>query len=294
MAQGSWLIVGTVPDAHFPLYYGSYHLEDERIYFDDADLQPISVQRGTAALLAAAWLTLQALGKATPKALVCGDLGQGEGSAKVYDLLVQRLPEETFSGLTFHYLYPDVDWHNRIFMGLESLARRPLLVCDAGFMYVAKMSGYAQSYDLFTPDLGELTFLADAKAPHPFYTRGFVQAEDHDVAELAARAFEQGNAAAWLLVKGHEDCLVHQGKVLETIAEPNLPVLEAIGGTGDLLTGVVTGLLAAGWPMQRACLWGARLCRKAGELASPTPASQITDILPKIPALLTELAVAKA
>jgi len=35
------------------------------------------------------------------------------------------------------------------------------------------MSGNAQSFDLFTPDAGELAFLADEEAPHPFYTRGF-------------------------------------------------------------------------------------------------------------------------
>ena len=47
---------------------------------------------------------------------------------------------------------------------------KPTLVADAGFMYVAKMSGYADAYDLFTPEAGELAILADEKAPHPFYT----------------------------------------------------------------------------------------------------------------------------
>ncbi|MCR5815037.1 MAG: sugar kinase [Desulfovibrio sp.] len=289
MAAGSWLIVGTVPSASFPLYFGNYRLEGGTLIWEEADLDAISVQRGTPTLLAAAWLTLQSLGKALPKALICGDTGQGKGSEQIYARLVAALPDLTLSGLTFHYLYPDVDWHNRILLALEGLAKQPLLVCDAGYMYVAKMSGYAQRYDLFTPDLGELTFLADASAPHPFYTRGFLQAEDHDVAALAARAFEQGNAADWLLVKGHEDCLVHQGKILGRVREPNLPVMEAIGGTGDLLTGVVTGLLAAGWPLQRACLEGATLCRQAGELVRPTPASQIVDLMAFLPELVSAL-----
>jgi ADP-dependent NAD(P)H-hydrate dehydratase / NAD(P)H-hydrate epimerase len=50
--------------------------------------------------------------------------------------------------------------------------RRPILIADAGFMYAAKMSGQAACYDFFTPDVGELAFLADEMAPHPFYTRG--------------------------------------------------------------------------------------------------------------------------
>jgi hypothetical protein len=32
----------------------------------------------------------------------------------------------------------------------------------------------AAQFDLFTPDVGELAFLADEEAPHPFYTRGFI------------------------------------------------------------------------------------------------------------------------
>ena len=63
-------------------------------------------------------------------------------------------------------------------MALEEWKRRPIVVADAGFMYAAIMSGYAASYVLFTPDVGELAFLADEKAPHPFYTRGYILAED--------------------------------------------------------------------------------------------------------------------
>ena len=54
-------------------------------------------------------------------------------------------------------------WHNRILLAIEDLPVRPLLMADDGYMYVAKMSGYAASYDLFTPDVGELAFLSDEK-----------------------------------------------------------------------------------------------------------------------------------
>ena len=75
-------------------------------------------------------------------------------------------------------------------MAAQALAVPPIMVADAGFMYVAKMSGYADAYDLFTPDLGELAFLADEKAPHPFYTRGFLLAREDDVPPLLQRALE--------------------------------------------------------------------------------------------------------
>lgn len=79
---------------------------------------------------------------------------------------------------------------------------QPLLIADAGFMYAAKMSGQSEAYDLFTPDAGELAFLADEEAPHPFYTRGFILHEENHVPELIARAYAHKNAAKHLLIKG--------------------------------------------------------------------------------------------
>ena len=82
---------------------------------------------------------------------------------------------------------------------------RPTLVADAGFMYVAKMAGDAPFFDLFTPDAGELAYLADEKAPHPFYTRGFILHEENLIPDLIKRAYRHHNAASYLLVKGVED-----------------------------------------------------------------------------------------
>ena len=70
---------------------------------------------------------------------------------------------------------------------------------------------------------------------------------------------------------------------MATVDQPNVAAMEAIGGTGDLVTGVVTGLLAAGFELSEACELAARICREAGMLANPTPATQIATILPYIP-----------
>ncbi|WP_279042901.1 NAD(P)H-hydrate dehydratase, partial [Bilophila wadsworthia] len=189
-------------------------------------------------------------------------------------------------GITFHYLFPDLDGHNRVLMALEEAGPKPVLVADAGFMYVAKMSGYADAYDLFTPDAGELAFLADEKAPHPFYTRGFLLAADEDIPSLVERAYQHGNAARFLLIKGKVDHLVEGGRFLGDVSEPQVAALEPIGGTGDLVTGLVTGLLAGGMEMPQACLTAARASRITGLLANPTPATQIAELLPFLPEAL--------
>ena len=33
----------------------------------------------------------------------------------------------------FHYLQPDVDWHNRVLFAVQEMQPRPLLIADAGF-----------------------------------------------------------------------------------------------------------------------------------------------------------------
>ncbi|MBQ7456317.1 MAG: sugar kinase [Desulfovibrio sp.] len=285
-ARKPWLIVGTIPDENLPLVCGSFSIEAETLVFPDTTVPPLAITRGTAALLAAAQTTLAFLSPAAIQAYLIGDTGNGVGSRTLYRHLVSALESMDIAGITFHYCYPDVDWHNRILLAAQP--KGCILVADAGFMYAAKMSGYAQAYDLFTPDNGELSFLADPKAPHPFYTRGFLLANDQDSLDRIQRAYADANAAKWLIVKGKEDCIVHQGRLVETVSSPNTPALEAIGGTGDLVTGVVSGLLAAGYPMQTACVTACSVCRKAGAFATPTPATQIAQILPFLPAALAE------
>ena len=279
----AWLVCGTIPDPSLPLGWQTlaYDIEDGCLT-GDADFARLHVQRGTPTLYAACLLACRVLGVESPKALFVGDIGDGAGSAALYAELCARLSPnaDEFSGITFHDLFPDLDGHNRVLASLEGHARRPMLVADAGFMYAAKMSGYAREYDLFTPDAGELAFLADENAPHPLYTRGFLLDSGHeDVPALAKRAWECGNAAQNMLVKARVDTLVVQGEVRGRVETPNVPALEAIGGTGDIVAGLVSAMLHAGLAMERACLVAARAARRAGELACPTPATQVTDIL---------------
>ncbi len=277
-------VVGTIPDADLPLLAGPVELSGPGLLLQGHRLE---VTRGTAALLAAACVCLQTLRRPPPYGILVGDIGLGQGSERLYEYLATHLAEHHFSAIAFHYILPLVDWHNRVFLALEELTPRPCLIADAGFMYVAKMSGFAPEYDLFTPDAGELAFLADEEAPHPFYTRGFILHQDNRVPELITRAYAHDNASRYLLVKGRVDYLAQQEGILATVAEPHIEALEAIGGTGDTLTGIVSALIAAGLQVPEAAVLAARINRLAGALARPTPATSISEIIGRLPEALS-------
>jgi NAD(P)H-hydrate repair Nnr-like enzyme with NAD(P)H-hydrate dehydratase domain len=169
------------------------------------------------------------------------------------------------------------------------MTSKPILIADAGFMYVAKMSGRSSAYDLFTPDLGELAFLADELAPHPFYTRGFLLYEENRVPDLIARAYQHGNAARYLLVKGRKDYFADRDGVQAIIDHPMEEAMEAIGGTGDTLTGIVAALIASGMELPQAAILSARVNRLAGSYAHPSPGTQVSEIIPHIPKALEDI-----
>jgi NAD(P)H-hydrate repair Nnr-like enzyme with NAD(P)H-hydrate dehydratase domain len=282
----SWLIVGTVPDENFPLVKDPCGFSRGKLHVGEA---LISVARGTPALMAAATIASGVLEIEPPTALLAGDIGNGGGSELVYKNLVDTLPHLSDSLIVFHYLQPDVDWHNRILMGLQEMPVQPALVADAGYMYVAKMSGFADCYDLFTPDIGELAFLADESAPHPFYTRGFLLQDEDSAEELITRAYEHNNAARYLLVKGKCDLAASREGVLERICEPCVENMEPIGGTGDTVTGLAAALIQSGAPIAEAAGSAALVNRFMGLYSNPTPAYSVSDLLESLEEALVEV-----
>ncbi len=279
-------VVGTVPDREFPLVSGEVRLEDDMVCIDG---KRIPVNRGTPALFAAAVKTCEVLNQPAPFGYVVGDIGQGDGSRRLYEYLTHHLGKCSFSSIVFHYLQPDVDWHNRVLFAVDEMAQRPVLIADAGFMYAAKMSGQSAKYDLFTPDVGELAFLADEEAPHPFYTRGFILHEEDRIPELIARAYEHKNASRYLLVKGKRDYVANRKGIKTTIDSPVEEAMEAMGGTGDTLTGIVAALITAGIEVKEATVIAARVNRIAGHYAKPTPATQVIEIIRHIPRALKDI-----
>lgn len=279
-------VVGTIPEKDFPLLEGKALLETDAICIGE---RQVPLNRGTPALLAAATKAGEFLGLPLPHAYLVGDIGLGNGSRRLYKHLVKHLPRSTFSVITFHYLQPDVDWHNKVLFSVDEMTKRPLLVADAGFMYAAKMSGKSEAYELFTPDAGELAFLADEEAPHPFYTRGFILHEENRIPDLITRSYDHKNAAQYLLVKGRQDHVASREGVHAVIDHPADEALEAMGGTGDTLTGIVSALILWGMDTLDAAILAARINRLAGHYAEPTPASQVTEMIEHIPRAMEEV-----
>ena len=276
-------VVGTVPEQEVGVVSGQARLEKGLLLVEG---RSFPVNRGTPALLAAALAAAEVVGGQEVFTYLVGDIGTGQGSRRLYGHLVKDLPGRHFTVMAFHYLQPDADGHGRVLMAVDQMSPRPLLVGDAGFMYAAKMCGQAPSYDLFTPDAGELAFLADHKAPHPFYTQGFILHQEGQVPAQIARAYAHGNAARHLLVKGKRDYLTRGPQNIEALDGPSHPALEAIGGTGDTLTGVAAALTASGMEVGRAAKTAALANRLAGVMVQPTPATQISEIIAQLPAAL--------
>jgi len=278
-------IVGTVPAADFPVSHGTLAYTRGGLAFNGG---PLEVQRGSPALMAAAACACSTLGLGAPYGFLVGDIGHGKGSRMLYQYLSEHIAEFACTTMVFHYLQPIAHWHKRVLDAVEALPSRPRLIADAGFMYAAKMGGQAAAYDLFTPDIGELAFLADENAPHPLYTRGFILHEAARVPELIARAYSHRNAGRHLLVKGQPDYVAGQEGIIATIGEPAEPAMEAIGGTGDTVTGIVAALIEAGYAIPEAAVIAATANRMAGRLARPNPATAVKDIILHIPRALEE------
>ncbi len=294
MKQNSslWLLAGTLPDSTMPLEYGQYDCDGTHLLLPSG--KRVSIVRGTAALAGATARLCRLWGLPLPQILLGGDEGKGNGSREVYACLETHLATIKPQGITFHYLFPDVDGHNRVLMALQALQPSPLTVADAGFMYVAKMSGYASNYTIFTPDAGEMAFLADENAPHPFYTRGFLLGNESTLPALLSRAHSHGNSAQYVLLKGSSDYIAHAGEIRHCVHEPSVPAMECIGGTGDLITAFVTAFLMRGDAPEQACLHAAQLNRLLAAIAQPTPATQVGELLTALPEALQRLESEKA
>lgn len=274
-------IVGTIPTQDFPFIHGKVKLDNGHILIDK---YKIPVNRCTPALIASAAKT----GGCEIYAFLAGDTGKGDGSRTIYKFLSENISDFDFNVLTFHYLQPDVDWHNKVLFAVQDMKKPPDLIADAGFMYAAKMSGQSCSYKFFTPDAGELAFLADELAPHPFYTRGFILHSNNNVEKLIKDAHAHKNSAEFMVVKGDYDYIVNKDTILDKINSPSCEAMEAIGGTGDTLTGILSALYASGLSPKKAAVAAAKTNRLAGFFSNPNPATQVSKIIDHIPKALSE------
>lgn len=280
------LIAGAVPVSELPLTAGKAKSEGETLVVDGRRIPCI---QGTGAMIGAALATTGYLKLEAPEVVVAGDIGQGKGSREIYEYLIQKVAELSPEVLALHYCLPDMALTRRLCESVKGCARKPVMIADAASMYAAKAVGLASEFDIFTPDATEMAFLADAEATHPAYIARHLF--DTDIAQtprLLAAAYEHRSAARLLLVKGATDYVVRAGEIVATVADPDVPALEAIGGTGDTITGLVAALAYAGLEEHETAIIAAKANRVAGQFAGANPATKVWQIIDQFPAVYRE------
>lgn len=280
------LIAGTIPFKDLPLVTGEVQAKGNDLVVEG---HRIPCTQGTGALISAALATTDYLKLDPPHVLIAGDIGKGEGSRLIYEYLSQNLRRISPDVLALHYILPDMAQMRRVCEATERCPRKPVMIADAASMYVAKAAGLASKFDIFTPDATEMAFLADPDATHPAYiARHLFDTDVTKMPELVATAYDLKSTAGLLLVKGSVDYIVKDGEILDTITEPDVPALEAIGGTGDTITGLVSALVYAELEPHEAAIIAARANRMAGRFAQATPATKIWQVIEQFPAVFAE------
>ncbi len=278
------LLVGTMPIEDMPLTHGPCKYQEDKLTIGDYTLEHDYVTIGTAAMISAASATCQALNIKEPHAVVMGDIGMGEGTLKMFKFLNDEVVNLKPKVLTIHYILPSREQFTKLVETVGAMDEKPFFIADAGALLNAKAIKLSRKFDLFTPDPGELSFLADEDAAHPAYVQHFIfEVDNTEVARLSKEAYEHEDAPQYMLVKSAIDHIVVNGEVVGVVKEPLVPALEAIGGTGDTITGIVSALIYSGIEPADACMKAAQINRFMGELASPTPATAIAKLIKHIP-----------
>jgi len=279
--------MGTLPFDEMGLKAGKATFEGGSLKVEDFELTP---SLGTSVMVASACITCEALNLEPPYFVTAGDIGDGKRSKELYSYMAANLGTLDVTVLAMHYIMPDIPGMRDILDSLRETREEVTLIADAGAMYAAKAAGLAQEIDVFTPDAGEMAYLADPKATHPAYVEHLLfELDASEVLTLIKKSYESGNTPKILLVKGPIDYVVKEGEVVETINEPSISAMEAIGGTGDSLTGILSALIYGGYEKVDACIKAARINRIAGKLAQPDPSTSISHIIDKIPDALKEV-----
>lgn len=281
------LVVATYPVSGGPVLQGEAALAPDGSLLVGG--HPVPASQGTFAMLGAAVQVARYLGTPAPYALIGGDIGRGDGTRAVFRQLIETVNAVRPTVVAFHYMQPIMSLMTVAVNELATAAPDVRLVADAGGMYAAKAAGHAARFELMTPDVGEIGFLADPKVTHPAYVSHYLfGTEGFDPVALSRRAHETGGSSRVLLVKGARDLVVSGGEVVATVDQPCVPALEAIGGTGDTVTGIASALLAAGFPTVDAARCACLANRTAGVVMGATPAKHAADLVDALPRVLQE------
>ena len=210
------MIAGTIPVKDFPLTLGEVRREEDSLVIDS---RLVACTQGTATMISAALAVTHYLKLRPPNVLVAGDIGDGKGTREIYRYLIKKVCGLSPRVLALHYCLPIVSLMEDLCRVIEGCRKRPFMIADAGAMYAATVAGLAKSFDIFTPDAGELAFLADPDANHPAYSRpDFFNTENSEAPSLVTAAYQHDSAAKLLFVKGATDLVAVGGEILATIS----------------------------------------------------------------------------
>ncbi len=276
------VLIGTVP-YKTGVYVGQARIEDDHLNVDNVNFP---IERGTAAMAASCAQVCNFYGLLMPVCIFGGDISDGKGTDLMFQEVNDSIDLYTPDIITLHYLFPKIACGTPFVSKVNSLAKRPQLIADAGGMYLMKTINQSSLFDVFTPDEGELLFLADEFAAHPLYVRSDMLSKITDIDALTKTAYQHKNAARTMIIKGAVDYIYIDGIRINECGEPNIPAMEAIGGTGDTITGLVSGLRYR--QDNNADFKAVVLNRLIGKRINCTPATQISEFIKSIPAVLEE------
>jgi NAD(P)H-hydrate repair Nnr-like enzyme with NAD(P)H-hydrate dehydratase domain len=275
------IIAGTLPLEEVPLITGEVTAEGEDLMISG---YRIPRTQGTGIMLSSALVTTSYLKLDPPHAVLAGDTGKGHGSRAIYEYLIEHVAELSPEVLALHYWLPDMALTRRLCGSVKKCSKRPVMIADAASMYSAKAAGLAEEFDIFTPVATEIAFLADPYATHPAYiAKHLFDTDISRTPELVDAAYRNKSAAKLLLVKGAIDYIISNGEIIATVSDPNVPEMEAIGGTGDTITGLVAAFVYTGLEPHEAAIIAARTNRMAGKYANVTPATKVREIVDRFP-----------
>lgn len=287
-------LVGTLPVSPGEVFEGDVSFKQGIFRIGDHELPPC---QGSSAMALAALSVTDSMKAAAPYALFGGDTGGGEGTRAIFKQfeealahVARRHEEHLASGwheplvVTFHYMLPIMSLMKHAVEAVEQIAPHALLVADAGGMYAARAAGLSGRFELLTPDVGEIGFLAETEATHPAYVAEYLfGTEKFDVPTLIEKAYELGTASKVLIVKGSMDYVAAKSAaphyIVSTLDYPDVPELEAIGGTGDTITGLASGYLSIGQETQDAAFGALAMNRRAGQKIGAQVFTPVLEII---------------
>ena len=121
--------------------------------------------------------------------------------------------------------------------------------------------------------------------PHPRELDRLAGTASHSDGERLAVARDMAeNLRAYILLKGHHTalCMPDGNVMFNTTGNSGM----ATAGSGDVLTGIITGLLARGYSRKNACIVGMYLHGLAGDIAAQRVGKEslvASDIIAALP-----------